>query len=106
MDPNGSKHGSKLIRFAAYHSADSMVSRSTWIHMDPSPDPRSYALLAMIRLTDGYLDPCGSKVGSKHLNGKHNGIQTKMDPHTDLNIILLKEWVTMSGGHGTALIVL
>ena len=52
------------------------------------------------------VDPSGSKLGSKHLNGKHNGFLTKTDLHTDLIIILLKEWVTMSGCQSTALIVL
>ena len=31
VDPSGSKHGSKLICFAGYHSADSIVSGSKWI---------------------------------------------------------------------------
>ena len=89
-DPNGSKHGSKLICFAGYHSADSMVSGSKWIQVDPSADPSSYALLAIIRQTPWYQDPSGSKLGSKHFSGKHNDILTKTNPHTDLIIILLK----------------
>ena len=106
MDPNGSKHGSKLIHFAGYHSADLTVSRSTWIQVDPSTDPSSYALLAIIQQTSGIQDPSGPKHGSKHSNGKHNGIQAKIDPPIDFIIILLKEWVTRLGYQGTALIVL
>ena len=90
MDPSGSKRGSKLICFAGYHSADSMVSGSKWIQVDPSADPSSYALLAIIRQTPWYQDPSGSKLGSKHFSGKHNDILTKTNPHTDLIIILLK----------------
>ena len=106
VDPHGSKRGSKLIYCAGYHSADSMVLGSKWIQVDPSTDPSSYVLLATIRQTRWYQDPSGSKFGSKHLSGKHNGIPTETDPHTDLIIILLKEWVTMSGCQSTALIVL
>ena len=97
VDPSGSKHGSKLPCCAGYHSVDSIVSGSTWIQVDPSTDPSSHALLAIIRQTPWYQDPSGSKLGSKHSNGKHNDILTKTNPHTDLIIILLKEWVTRLG---------
>ena len=61
VDPSGSKHGSKLICFAGYHFANSMVSGSKWIHVDPSTDPSSYALLATTSPTRWYQGPSGSK---------------------------------------------
>ena len=56
-DPSGAKHGSKLICFAGYHSADSKVSGSKCIKVDPSTDQSSYALLAITRQTPWYQDP-------------------------------------------------
>ena len=70
VDPSGCKHGPKLVRFAGHPSANSMVSRSQRIQVDPLTDPSSYALLAITRQTRWYQDPSGSKLGSKQLSGK------------------------------------
>ena len=89
QDPSGSKRGSKLKCFAGYHSADSMVSGSKWIQVDPSADPSSYALLAIIRQTPWYQDPSGSKWIQARIQahmlcwlslGRLHGIRIQVDP--------------------------